>query len=657
MFATTLHRLLMLFVCVGLVPGLASAAVEVTQEPLPDDPMHTRVYRLDNGLLVYLTENHESPRFYAEIATRAGSKMDPAESTGLAHYLEHLLFKGTSKMGTLDFAKEKEHLDKVSELYQIHFHETDPAKRAELYEQINQESVQASVYAVPNEMDRLYQGMGGSALNAHTWHEETVYKVELPSNRLQQWAALESERFREPIFRLFQTELETVYEEMNRSLDNKDRIIQKAVEEKLYKTHPYGQQQTLGKVEHLKNPSLQNIATYYNTWYVPNNMSIFISGDIQEQEAIKTIEQYFSSWKSKELPALQQWEEAPLQGREEVVVTYQGEEYVLLAFRTAPQNHEDAEALQLLDMVLDNANAGLINLNLNQQQRVRQAGAYPNQYNDYGSEYLWGIPKDGQGLEEVEKLLLEQLEILKRGEIEDWLIPAIITDYKKTRKAGLESDEARVAAMRESWLAFQTWEHAVHKIDRMEKLTKDDVVRVANKYFGQNYVAGLRKDAPHEVPDIKKPALAKIDIDPGRQSEFAAALLAMPVQPIEPEFVVPGADYQVETLANGVTYYYAPNPINDLFSFSIAVETGTRQDPTIGPAASLLRKSGTERFSAEELKKEWYKLGTDFGIGAGDNETSISLSGLDENFEASMTLLMELMNSPAADEQTLEELK
>lgn len=635
----------------------ARAAYELVQAPLPDDPMKTHIFQLENGLKVYLTENHETPRFYAEIAVRAGSKMDPAESTGLAHYLEHLLFKGTSKYGTLDYTKEKEHLDKITDLYQQHFFETDPQKREELYEQINQESVAASAFAVPNEMDRLYQAMGGSELNAHTSNEETVYKVELPANRLEQWAVLEAERFREPVFRLFQTELETVYEEMNRSLDNKDRIISYAVEKQLYKKHPYGQQPTIGLPEQLKNPSLKNIGDFYSTWYVPNNMSIFISGDINIDAAIALIDRNFSEWQRKDIPEPKTWDEAPLDKREEVVVTYQGEEFVLLAFRTASQNSDDAEALQLLDMILDNANAGLINLNLNQQQRVRQAGAYPQQYNDYGGEYLYGIPKEGQTLEEVEKLLLEQLDILKRGEFEDWLIPAIITDYKKTRKAGLESDQARVSMMRESWLAFQTWEHAVQKIDRMEKLTKDDVVRVANKYFGSGYIAGFRKDAPHVVPDMKKPALAKIDIDPTRQSEFAMALIAMPVKPIEPEFITPGKDYSVDKDEHGITFYYVPNPVNDIFTLSLTVEMGTQQDPTIATAAALLDKSGTERLSAEELQKEWYKLGTDFGLGSGDNETSISLSGLDENFEASVKLLRELLRTPDATEETLAELK
>jgi predicted Zn-dependent peptidase len=195
------------------LPVSALAGYQRINQPNPADPMAVEIYQLDNGLKVYLTENHESPRFEAQIAVRAGSKNDPPETTGLAHYLEHLLFKGTTHLGTTNYALEKPHLDRITALYEQHFHETDPEKRKAIYEEINRENQLASQYEVPNEVDKLYKAMGEVGLNAHTWHEETVYNVNLPSNRLEQWAVIESERFQHPIFRLFQPELEIVYEE------------------------------------------------------------------------------------------------------------------------------------------------------------------------------------------------------------------------------------------------------------------------------------------------------------------------------------------------------------------------------------------------------------------------------------------------------------
>jgi predicted Zn-dependent peptidase len=639
-----------------LTSSVGWAGYRRINRPNPADPMAVQIYQLDNGLTVYLTENHETPQFYAEIAVRAGSKHDPAESTGLAHYLEHMLFKGSQKIGTLDYEQERPHLDRISELYEQHFRETDPARRKAIYAEINRESQLAALYAIPNEIDRLYKAMGGTNLNAHTWHEETVYQVNLPSNRLRQWATIESERFRNPVFRLFQPELEIVYEEKNRTLDNKDRIIHYAVGKTLYKNHPYGQQTTIGEVEHLKNPSLKNMYRFFEIYYVPNNMAIMISGDIDVQEAIRTIDAAFSPWRPKALPRLREWKEQPLQGAERITVKYKGEEYALLAFRTADQNHPDAEALRLLDMTLDNSVSGLINLNLNQGQKVRQAGSSPQMMNDYGAQYLWGIPKKGQTLQEVEQLLLEQVDRVKRGEVEGWVLPAILKDFKKTQKARLESNTGRVGLMREAFLALQDWDRAVGEIPRMEKVTQQDIVRVARRYFGKDYVAGYRVDAQHEVPSIEKPRIDKIAIDATRQSGIAKEVLAMPVKEMEPVFVDADKDYKVVDYYDGVRLYYSRNPLNDLFALAISVDFGTYQDNKLSAATQLLDKSGARAIDAEALKKEWYKLGTDFRISAGENETTISISGLEEGFAPSLALMMDLLQRPTADSATLNEL-
>lgn len=651
-------RLFLALAAVVLAHALpASGEYTRINKPNPADPMAVHIYQLDNGLTVYLTENKETLRFYAEIAVRAGSKTDPADATGLAHYLEHLLFKGNQTMGTLDYAKEKPYIDQITELYEKHFKETDEAKRKEIYAEINRVSQEASQYAVPNEIDKVYKAMGGSALNAHTSNEETVYKVELPMNRLRQWAAIESSRFVDPVFRLFHTELETVYEEKNRTLDNKDRVINEAVDQQIFKVHPYGQQTTIGTVEHLKNPNLNYIRNYFNTWYVPNNMAICISGNINIDETIKIIDQYFSSWKRKDLPAPKKFDEKPITEPEHVTVKYKSEEEVLLAFRLPGINESDSEALRLVDMILDNSTAGLINLNLNQAQAVRQAGSYPYQMNDYGVQYLFGIPKDGQTLDEVQKLLLDQLDMVKKGQFEDWILPAIVTDFKKNQKAALENDMARVDMMRSSFINFTDWDTKVGEIGRIEKLTKDDVVRVANKYFANNYVSGRRIDEQQEIPSVVKPQIDAVAIDPTRQSAFARDILAMAADPIEPVFVDPKKDYKEVEYKEGVKLYYSPNPLNDLFTFSIIVEFGTFENNKIGTSTLLLDKSGTKRYSPEDLKKEQYKLGMDASVSAGDNETYISISGLDENFEKSVALLMEWINEPKADAATLEELK
>ena len=622
-----------------------------------NDPMNVEIYELDNGLTVYLSPNHEESRFYAEIITRAGSKHDPSTNTGLAHYLEHLLFKGTTHFGTIDYEKEKPLLDRITELYEQRSQETNSSKRDAIYAEINEIAKKAAAFAVPNELDRMYGDMGGQAINAHTWHEETVYKVDLPANRLKQWAAIESERFENPVFRLFHTELETVYEEKNRSIDNKVRLIHREVNALLYKNHPYGQQRTLGSVEHLKNPSINAIEEYFKTYYVPENMAICISGDIDPKETIRIIERQFSRWESgeKELK-IPMWTEKSLSGREFVQMKYQGEEQVLLAFRTVPRKHEDWPALRLLDMVLDNSVAGLINLNLVEAQAVRSAGSFPQNLNDYGAQYLQGIPKDGQTLQEVEDLLLAQVDLIKKGNFADWILPAVINDFKKRRKQDLENNQKRVEFMRDAFLAEREWEDVVNEIDLLEQVTKAEVVRVANQYFGPNFVSGHRIDAQHDLPSIDKPKIDPLDIDPSKQSAFMKKISEMPFDPFEPRYIEEGTTFEKRELQSGLTLYHAPNPINDLGAIEIRFHKGYRLDKNLPYAKRMIDRSGVGDLGSGQLKVEWYKMGIDFGMNVGERHSSVAVAGLDENLPDALSLGRKLLASPAIEQDTLDEL-
>ena len=613
---------------------------------------------LKNGLTIYLSPNMEEPRFYAEIITRAGSKHDPATNTGLAHYLEHLLFKGSQSFGTLAFEKEKPLLDKITQLYEDRSRETNETKRAEIYEEINRVSTEAAEFAIPNEMDRVYSDMGGKGINAHTWHEETVYKVDLPANRLEHWAKIESERFAKPVFRLFHTELETVYEEKNRAIDNKDRLLHRVVNDLLFKTHPYGQQSTLGTVEHLKNPSISAIEEYYAKHYVPQNMAICISGNIDPEETFEIIEKYFSKWGNPEpLREEPKWSEEPLNGREFVQVQYLGEEQLLMAFRTAPRFHQDYPALRLVDMILDNSVAGLINLNLVNQQKVRGAGCFPINYNDYGAHYLMGSPKDGQSLEDVEKLLLDQIEQVKSGNFEDWILPAVINDFKKRQKEDLESNAKRVELMRDSFLAFVDWQKMDSQIDELEKVSKKDIVRVANQYYGKDYVVGFRIDAQHDLPSIEKPLIDPLKIDPDKESEFMRKVGEIPFQAFTPKFIEAEKDYQTVEVTNGVRLIHANNPLNDLFTLEVRMEMGNDHQPLLTLVKRMLDRAGAGDLDSEQLKIEWYKLATEFGFGVREHFSTFSMNGLDENMEKSLELARQLMLTPNIEDTTWDETK
>ncbi|MGC8738955.1 MAG: insulinase family protein [Candidatus Hydrogenedens sp.] len=652
---------------------------QLVYQPKPEDSMQVYIYRLANGITVYLTENHEVPRFYAEIAVRTGSQNDPPETTGLAHYFEHLMFKGSERLGTIDFTKEKELLDKIEELYEKYRQTTDTQKREEIYKEIDQISQEASKYAVPNELDRVYKSLGGDKINAHTWIDETVYKVELPSGCLEHWAMLESDRFSKPIFRLFATELETVYEEKNRAMDNREQMLMETINKALFPDHPYGTQTVLGEPEHLKNPSIKNIKNFFEKWYVPENLSIGISGDIKIPEAIEIIAKYFSEIRkektneerSKEKPPIANREiegnkicspistycYEPLKERISVEIQFEGEPEVILAFRTVPKLHPDADKIALIDMILDNAVAGLINLNLTQKQKVRRAGSFIVQLNDLGVEYILGVPKDGQSLEDVEHLLLEQIKLLCEGNFEDWLLSAIITDFRKMKERSRETNEGRVSELTDAFIAHEDWQEHLKRIERMEKITKDEIISTAKKYFSQGYVAGYRKNGEREINYVPKPKLTPLTIDSTKLSPFAQQILSIPTTESKPVFLKKGKDYIHLPKKEGLDFWFCKNPLNKIFSFEIRVDIGNYHNPKIPVALRLLEKSGTRYLSAEDLKKEWYKLGAEFNVRSINNETVISLNGFDDRFKETMDLLMEVMFHPQVEKDVLEELK
>ena len=633
------------------IPEFAPSVPAVQESPRADDAMGVSVHRLPNGLTVYLSPNKGEPRVSVRIAVRAGSKNDPSDSTGMAHYLEHMLFKGTTRLGTLDYEKERPHLDRIRELYEELFKTKDEAGRAKIYKEIDAVNGLAAKSAVPNEIDRFYRSIGATKVNAHTSHENTVYQVSIPANRLEAWASLESERFKNPVFRLFQTEIETVYEEKNRRDDSAESILHDEVEKRLFKFHPYGQE-IIGSLEHLKNPSLSKMYAFYESWYAPNNMAIALSGDFDRASTLALIKKHFASWTPRPLPALPDWELPKPKGTERHEVKYEAEQKVVLAWLTAPRSHSDADALEVMDMIVDNTAAGLLNLRLNQAQKVKASGSYPTLNNDAGSWNVWATPKKGQTPEQAEALLMSALEALKAGDFSEDDVAAVITDFEISEKAGLESNEARAGLMADSFLALEPWDRAVDRLERIRKITKADVVRVAKKYLSSDRVVVYRRDAKPEIVKIAKPSFTPVAIDPNRESAYLKELLAIPAAPLEPRWLVAGRDYQI-TPVEGGRLYSAKNPYNDLFSLSFQFERGSRTERELCAAVDLLELSGAGPWTADEFKKKLYALGTTLSYSCAEQDSSIHLTGLDRNLWDSLQLTAQRFDWPNTEPGTL----
>ncbi|MEL6972012.1 MAG: pitrilysin family protein, partial [Bacteroidota bacterium] len=450
---------------------MPKAPTTYTYDTIAGDALGVRAYTLQNGLRVFLSVNKNEPRIFTNICFRVGSKYDPADTTGLAHYMEHMLFKGTSKIGATNWEAESALLEQIADLFETYRHTSEDEKRQELYKQIDSLSYEAALLVAPNEYDRLVTAIGGKDTNAYTWVEQTVYVNDIPSNELKRWIKLERERFRYLALRLFHTELETVYEEYNMSLAKDFRKGQQALRKLLFPTHPYGTQTTLGRPEHLKNPSMRNIETFFNTYYVPNNAAICLAGDFDPDEAIAMIDECFGDWEAVDFPPFQYEEQPPINGPLKTEVTGQASSYLQVGWRLGGGRTDDYMMGLLIRQMLYNEQAGLFDLHLNQQQRVLNAEAFNWIYEDYSILGLYGKPREGQSLEEVEQLLLVEMDKLRRGEFPDWLLEAAIRDMKQGDLKAVEKNNARVAAITTCFTLGIPWERFVKRYDWLEQVT------------------------------------------------------------------------------------------------------------------------------------------------------------------------------------------
>jgi predicted Zn-dependent peptidase len=639
-------------------PAAPAAPKEYKYESVPGDPLQARIYHLDNGLTVYLSDYKDAPRIQTYVAVRAGSKNDPATATGLAHYLEHMVFKGTSRLGTQDWIKEKAELDKIEALYEVYRGQrNDPAARKRTYHQIDSISGVAARYAVPNEYDKFLGAIGAKGSNAHTSNEETVYQEDIPSNQLEKWAAVESERFRELVPRLFHTELEAVYEEKNRGLDSDFNKEFEALGLALYPTHPYGTQTTIGTIEHLQNPSITEIKKYFTQYYVPNNVALTLSGDLDYDQTIRLIDKYFGSWQGKPVPAFAAPVEKPVTAPIVREVLGPQSENVMIGFRLPGRTTRDGLRLRMLDKILTNGQAGLIDLDLNQQQKVLEAASFGDVNNDYSTHVMYGTPREGQKLEDVKALLLAELAKVKKGDFPDWLIPAIINNEKLDRTKAYESNVARASAMYEAFIERVSWQDYLKQQDDFGSITKAEIVQFVNDNYGDNYAVVFKRTGkdPNTVK-VVKPAITPVPANRDAASGFYKTLTEMEAPDLKPVFVDYKKDIQQVEVKPGLPLYYTQNKENGLFNLYYALDLGTNNDPRWGMAADYLQYLGTGSYSAAQLQQEFYKLGCSFSVQSGADRIYVSLAGLDANLEPALKLFEQLLNNPRPDAAALKNM-
>lgn len=621
-----------------------------------NDPMKVRIYTLENGLKVYLSPKNDETRIKTYIAVKAGSNQDPSDNTGLAHYLEHMMFKGTSKIGTLDWEKEKELLKQISDLYEDHKKSTDKKERAEIYKKIDDLSQQASKYAIANEYDKMVSALGAKSTNAHTWFEETVYKNDIPSNELERWLTLERERFGELVLRLFHTELETVYEEYNGGQDSDGRRAFQKLLKLLFPKHPYGTQTTIGESEHLKSPSMEKIHEYFNTYYVPNNLAIVLSGDIEYDKTIALVDKHFGNMEVKKLPDLELPKEEPM--TEPIITTVEGPSPAMLffAFRTGGAHTKDRLLGEMFAQLMSNGSAGILDINLNKKQLVLNSTVSNFTLKDYGMMYFYGSPLEGQSLDDLFALIFEQIDEIKKGNIDNRLLEGAKNDVYKSIQSTIETN-SRATLMYEAFISESSWKDELAFINDLQNITKQDVIDFANRTFNNNYVLIKKEQSEDYEPErVEKPNITPLSLNRTDESEFFKSFNKIEVKEFEPKFVDFNSEIKKTLLDNNDTLFFVKNPNNDLAELNLIWNFGQRDIKNIGLAQEYVSLLGTKDRDNTQLSLDLYALGINHYLKVEPEYIKLNISGIESNIIKGYELIKKWYSNAEIDKDIYNQL-
>ena len=646
---------------------LTSCGSKYKYETVKGDLSKTRIYTLDNGLKVYLSVNKERPRIQTFIAVRTGSKNDPAETTGLAHYLEHLMFKGTRNFGVTDTMKEAPLLDDIEQRYEQYRRLTDPEERRVAYRGIDSVSQVAAQYFIPNEYDKLMAAIGSEGSNAFTSTDVTCYVEDIPSNEVDNWAKIQADRFQNMVIRGFHTELEAVYEEYNINLTRDVNKLYEALSRKLCPTHPYGLQTTIGTQEHLKNPSITNIKAYFNKWYVPNNVAVCMAGDFDPDEVIETIDKYFGQWKPGDDVSQPVFPEQPvLTEPQDTSVVGPEAEQVWLGWRFGRGSSLQADTLQVIESMLSNGTAGLIDLDINQKMKMLESWAGVDLQMDYSLFIMAGTPKEGQTLDEVRQLLLTEVDKLKQGDFPDDLLPSVVNNLKLQYYNALENNSSRARMFVNAFINGTPWNQAATFLDRLAGMTKQQIVDFATHHFTDGYAVVYKRQGtdPNEKK-IDKPQITPIAANRDSVSQFVKDIQNAEVKPIAPKFVdfkrdLTFGDFHYDPSSQNaqpspLPYVYVKNSENGRFQLSFRYEFGREADVRYEYAAEYLDYLGTYDLTPQQVKQQFYKLACQYNINVGERVVTVSLSGLSENMGEALTLLEDLLHNARPDQKAYDQ--
>ena len=500
-------------------------------------PLHVETHYLSNGLKVILAEDHSEPKIFGSVIVHAGSKNEDTAYTGVAHYFEHMMFKGTDRIGTTDWAKESLYLDSISKAYDLLHDAKSEEERHKIQLEINRLNIEANKYAIANETDAILQKMGCTGLNAGTSCDYTIYYNYLPSNQLENWMDVYTERFRNPVYRLFQGELEAVYEEKNIGENNAMNKFIRTMYTEAFGEHPYSRD-VIGYGRHLKNPQPSQMKVFYDKYYVASNMTLLLVGDFNTAQALQMAEERFSIWPRGEKAEQKQYNLPRYEKQVVKKIKQTPLPMGIILFPGVKSNHPDKIALDVTSKLISGGNGLLDELTTN----TEIMGAYhiPVSLRDAGVNALLYIPIPiVQRHKSAEKKIFAALDSIREGRFSDALLESIKVQALRERKEKMENLRSIAMLLQTLELEGSTYEEWLQDNERIQNITRQDIMDIASRYFDRKHCTIIRS----KMGSPKKESAVKPDWDHleaqniGAVSPFAQTIYDRPVKEITPQVI------------------------------------------------------------------------------------------------------------------------
>ena len=619
--------------------------------------LKVKEYRLENGLTVWLNEDHSQPKVFSAVVVKAGAKDCP--DTGIAHYFEHMMFKGTDRIGTLDYESEKVLLDSIAMKYDELAMTEDTAARARLQKEINELSIRSSEYVIPNEFNRLINRFGGSGLNAATSYDATIYFNTFSPQYMVQWAEINSERLINPVFRLFQSELETVYEEKNMYGDFIGGQVMDTLMARYFGPHPYAYP-IIGSTKNLKNPRLTEMHKFFEDYYVASNMALILSGDFDAQQVMPILEKAFSRIRSGNAPKQEKVMLPPFNGRETMKVKFPIPfiKAMGLGFRGVSANHEDQVALNIAVNLLNNANGTGYLDKLMVEHKLMGALAINESMNEAGILAVAIMPKLLiQSYSSAEKMVWDEINRVKNGDFSDEMFNSLKLEQKRQYASSLENIDSRATVMMNLFSQGKSWNDYLNEVARIESITKEDVVRVAQKYFSNNYLCVTKSTGKYPKDNLPKPAFSPVvPRNADASSSYAKQLEKIPEQQVAPRIIDFEKDVKTSKLTPLVTLYTTPNPLNDIFTLNISYGIGALEQPELMQLTNYLQLLGTESLSFEQFRSRLQSIGSTLAFDVTPDAFVMKVTGFDNHIDETMELVGDFIRHAKADDKKLRQI-